>query len=37
MTGSLTVDNGAIGRELGWTPAFSVDEGLDLTFRDATP
>jgi nucleoside-diphosphate-sugar epimerase len=37
MTGSLTVDNGAIGRELGWTPAFSVDEGLDLTFRGATP
>ena len=32
LTGGLTVSNAAIGRALGWTPAFTLDEGLALTF-----
>jgi nucleoside-diphosphate-sugar epimerase len=31
LTRSLVVDDGAIRRELGWTPPRSVDEGLRLT------
>jgi nucleoside-diphosphate-sugar epimerase len=34
LTGSLTVDNGPIRKSLGWSPAFGVDEGLAMTFRD---
>lgn len=34
MTGSLTTSNTAIERELGWTPAYSLDAGLALTFGD---
>jgi nucleoside-diphosphate-sugar epimerase len=34
LTGSLTVDNGPIRKSLGWSPAFSVEEGLAMTFRD---
>lgn len=35
MSSCLTVDNAAIGQALGWTPAYSLDEGLELTFRPA--
>ncbi len=31
LTRSLVVDDGAIRRELGWTPPHGVDEGLRLT------
>ncbi|MEO3431186.1 NAD-dependent epimerase/dehydratase family protein [Pelagibius sp. CAU 1746] len=34
LTGSLTVDNGPIRKSLGWSPDFSVEEGLTMTFRD---
>lgn len=34
LTGSLTIDNGPIRKSLGWSPAFSVEEGLTMTFRD---
>lgn len=34
LTGSLTIDNGPIRKSLGWSPAFSVEEGLIMTFRD---
>ncbi len=34
LTGTLTVDNAAIRETLGWSPAFSLDEGLAATFRD---
>ncbi len=34
LTGSLTVDNGPIRKSLGWSPAFGVEEGLAMTFRD---
>ncbi len=37
MTSSLVVDNAAITGALGWTPAFSVDQGLALTFEGARP
>jgi nucleoside-diphosphate-sugar epimerase len=33
LTGSLTVDNAAIHKSLGWSPAYSVDQGLAGTFR----
>ncbi|MEQ8356249.1 MAG: NAD-dependent epimerase/dehydratase family protein [Kiloniellaceae bacterium] len=33
LTGSLTIDNSAIHKALGWTPRFSVDEGLAITFQ----
>jgi nucleoside-diphosphate-sugar epimerase len=31
LIGSLTVDSSTIKRELGWTPPFSMEEGLRLT------
>jgi len=31
LIGSLTVDSSTIRRELGWTPPFSMEEGLRLT------
>lgn len=34
LTGSLTIDNGPIRKSLGWSPAFGVEEGLAMTFRD---
>ena len=34
LTGSLTIDNGPVQKGLGWAPAFGVDEGLAVTFRD---
>ncbi len=34
LTGSLTVDNTAIRKALGWSPAFSLEEGLAATFGD---
>lgn len=34
LTGSLIVDNAPIRKSLGWSPAFSVEEGLAMTFRD---
>jgi nucleoside-diphosphate-sugar epimerase len=37
LTGSLTVSNDGIAQALGWSPRYSLDEGLALTFRDATP
>lgn len=36
LTGSLTVSNAAIAQALGWSPRYSLDEGLALTFRDTT-
>ncbi len=36
LTGSLTVDNGPIRKSLGWSPAFGVEEGLAMTFRDTS-
>src|SRR5512138_994470 len=35
LTGSLTVSNAAIAQALGWSPRYSLDEGLALTARDA--
>jgi nucleoside-diphosphate-sugar epimerase len=37
MTRSLPVSNAQVAAALGWTPAFSVDEGLALTFGRAAP
>lgn len=37
LTGDLTIDNAAVQKALGWSPAFSVDEGLAETFRNTTP
>jgi len=37
LTGDLTIDNAAAQKALGWSPAFSVDEGLAETFRTTTP
>ena len=33
LTGTLTIDNAEIHKTLGWSPDFSVDEGLAMTFR----
>lgn len=33
LTGSLTVSNAEIARALDWSPRYSLDEGLALTFR----
>lgn len=33
LTGSLRVDSGKIRRELGWTPPFSMEDGLRETAR----
>jgi nucleoside-diphosphate-sugar epimerase len=35
LLGSLQVDSGKIRRELGWTPPFTLQEGLRLTARSA--
>jgi UDP-glucose 4-epimerase len=35
LLGSLQVDSGKIRRELGWTPPFTLQEGLRLTARPA--
>jgi nucleoside-diphosphate-sugar epimerase len=35
LTGDLTVSNAEIARALGWSPAYTLDEGLALTFREA--
>ena len=37
LTGSLTVSNADIAQALGWSPHYSLDEGLALTFRSAEP
>ena len=37
LTGSLTVDNARITETLGWSPSYSVDEGLAITFREQKP
>ena len=37
LTESLVVDSSRIGRELGWTPPVSVDEGLAETIRTPRP
>ncbi len=34
LTGTLTIDNARIGETLGWSPGYSVDEGLAATFRE---
>lgn len=34
LTGSLFVDNSAIRSRLGWTPPFTMQQGLDLTVAD---
>jgi nucleoside-diphosphate-sugar epimerase len=33
LTGSLTVDSSKIRLELGWTPPFTMDEGLKETAK----
>jgi nucleoside-diphosphate-sugar epimerase len=33
LTGSLLVDSGKMRRELGWTPPFTLDDGLRETAR----
>lgn len=35
LTGNLTVSNAAIVEALGWSPAYTLDEGLALTVREA--
>lgn len=34
LTATLTIDNTRIGETLGWSPGYSVDEGLAATFRE---
>ncbi len=33
LTGSLAIDSGLIRRELGWSPPYSLDQGLQATVR----
>ncbi len=33
LTGSLAIDSGRIRRELGWSPPYSLDQGLQATVR----
>ena len=35
LTADLTVSNAAIAEALGWSPAYTLDEGLALTVREA--
>lgn len=35
LTGSLQIDSGKIRRELGWTPPYSVSQGLQLTAKSS--
>mgnify|MGYP002624437000 CR=1 FL=1 len=34
LTGNLTVDNTQICRTLGWSPDYTVEQGLAITFRE---
>ena len=33
LTGLLTLDNTMINETLGWSPGYSLDEGLAITFQ----
>lgn len=37
LLGSLAVDSGAIRRDLGWRPPFTLDQGLEATCREWKP